>query len=472
MENPDLIELIKIHRNSDELNYSEVWKEGLFIFDTNVFLDLYRLPQSARKDLMGVLENPSFNSRIWIGFQVALEFLNNRYEAISDQKNKFTVVRGLVSQALTSQSETLENLRGELAKLKLKQRHSLINPDAFLTEKNINNSVKYLEEFLNELETLEKEQFDVNDHDNIKEFVLGLMQKHTGTALDKKELEETYKEGEKRYEKDVPPGYKDKKKEGSYFFQDKEYVRKYGDLLLWKEIIKKAQESCFKYMVLVTGDVKEDWWAEKRGKRLGPRKELLNEIYAAAPALEVFHMYDTSGFLQYAKDYLDSRIKESSINEAKDLIQQNRIARYEDNASLPYLPKVLRNAANQFGKNLRIGIGRSVYDLPFVDIEISALYSFILEIYSNAVIHSGDKYVGIQAKHLGEFVQLRFKSRKPANATSKFEGGNSIILRNEAGSGLAIIRNTLAHIGGSMLIKESEKFFVVELHLPIQREVT
>lgn len=324
MNDASFADLVKIHRNSDELDFKRIWSEGLFIFDANVFLDLYRLPQSARSDLMKIFANREFRRRIWTGFQVAIEFLNNRHEAISDQKNKFHTVKSLVEKAINEQREIIEDLRAELSELKLKKRHSLINPDIFLTRENIHRSLKYLEDFSVELERLEKEQFDVNEHDAIKEFVIQIFEACVGAGFDKYELGKIYDEGGKRYEKEIPPGFKDQKKKGSYFHQDKEYIRRYGDLVFWKELIKKAQEGKYRYIVLVTGDVKEDWWAEKRGRKLGPRKELLNEIYGASPELEVFHMYDTSAFLQYAKSYLDANIKESSISEAEDLIKSNR----------------------------------------------------------------------------------------------------------------------------------------------------
>jgi hypothetical protein len=115
----------------------------------------------------------------------------------------------------------------------------------------------------------------------------------------------------------------DIKKEGSYFFEDKEYVRKFGDLILWKEIIKVSNDKKLKYVVLVTGDVKEDWWEEKRGKKIGARKELLNEIYTQCPELDVFHLYNTSTFLKFAKEEIDKTIKDSSIIEALELINNN-----------------------------------------------------------------------------------------------------------------------------------------------------
>ncbi len=75
--------------------------------------------------------------------------------------------------------------------------------------------------------------------------------------------------------------------------------------------------------MLVTGDVKEDWWEEKRGRKIGPRKELLNEIYTTCENLEIFHMYNTSTFLKYAKQEIDEHIKDSSIEDARKLIILN-----------------------------------------------------------------------------------------------------------------------------------------------------
>ena len=58
-------------------------------------------------------------------------------------------------------------------------------------------------------------------------------------------------EGEKRYKKQIPPGFKDAK--------NKDGVRKYSDLIIWKEILKYAKTHQ-KDIIFVTDDVKADWW--------------------------------------------------------------------------------------------------------------------------------------------------------------------------------------------------------------------
>ena len=325
--------LKKIHRNNNQIDFKSIWNEGLFIFDSNVLLDLYRLPISAREDLFNVFQNEKFKDRIWIGFQVLLEFLNNRLTVISDQKNKFNQVKKMIESTILSYDESFKNLETDLKKLKLTQRHSLIEPEKYINEKNLNNSKTYLNEFIKYLDELEKQQFDVHDDDEIKEKVLKIFDGRTGKPFDKVALEKVFSEGVDRYRDKLPPGYMDIGKEEVYHYEDKKFIRKYGDLLLWKEIIEKCKTEKIKYAVLVTGDIKDDWWLKKRGKKLSARIELLNEIYSEVTNLNTFYMYDTSSFLQYAKREIDSNIKDSSITETKELIElsnQNRIISKEN----------------------------------------------------------------------------------------------------------------------------------------------
>lgn len=319
--------LKKIHRNKEDIDFKAIWSEGIFIFDSNVLLDLYRLPISAREDLFSVFQNEKFKDRIWIGFQVLLEFLNNRLEVISDQKNKFNQVKTLVDSTISEYEDSFSKLERELKKLKLAQRHSLIETEEHINQTNIRQGKNFLNEFISYLNELEKEQFDVNENDIIKDKVLDIFNNKVGESFDKKTLENIFKEGEERFKNNVPPGFLDSKKEGSYPYEDKKIVRKFGDLLLWKEIIEKCKLDNLRFAVLVTGDVKEDWWQKKRGMKLGARIELLNEIYTEAPLLDTFHMYDTSSFLMHAKQEIDNNIKESSITETKELIELSKTER-------------------------------------------------------------------------------------------------------------------------------------------------
>jgi hypothetical protein len=455
--------LIKTHRDPDQIDFTSLWKKATFVFDSNVLLDLYRLPESASNDLIEVLRDDGLRGRIWIGFQVILEFLNNRHEAISDQKNKFNTVRGLLEEAISQYDEVFTKLRTELGKLKLKQRHSLIDPDKFITEENIEKGRSFVEDFIGELSVLEGKQLDVNDLDQIKGVVLEIFDGKIGEGFTKKELDDIYKAGEKRYENNIPPGYKDKSKPGAYTVKDKEFPRKFGDLLLWTEIVRKAKTERLSDIVLVTGDVKEDWWLEKRGKKLGPRKELLNEIYADAPDLQTFYMYDTASFLTHAKSQLKVNIKDSSITQAKDLIEKSRLNRVASEEGLIYLPDIIKLTASRFD-GFKAGVGRSVLQLPPLKMKEIALYRGLAEIFDNVRHHGEQKYIGIQAKDRGEFVLLRFKNRvSPALASPEEMLAKSSRFQ---GAGLKEIQAAMSSEGIDVRTVRTDKSFTTELYIP------
>lgn len=451
--------LIRIHRDPEQLDFKKLWNEGVFVFDSNVLLDLYRLPVTARKDLISILESDKFKDRIWIGFQVILEFLNNRYEAISDQKNKFHSVRSILNDSLAQYVEMIDTLQSELNKLKLKQRHSLIDPEKHITDKNIDTGIKFIHDFLDNLDKLEKKQSDVDDADNIKEIVLKVFEGKIGSGFDKTKLQEIYKEGEKRYDNKIPPGYKDIKKEGAHIYEDREHVRRYGDLILWKEIIELGKASKPKYLVLVTGDVKEDWWFEKRGKKLGPRNELLNEIYTECPDLDTFFMYDTSTFLQYAKKELKLDIKESSIAETKELIELSRQDRIEDEEGFVSIPDMIREIASKIG-SIKAGLGNSVKNLPKLKINKQAFYVAFSEILINVIDHGMNNYVGVQAKDRDGMIMLRFRNVKKLQLRGEQE--NSLF----RGKGIEYVKATMHRENVDVHIVEDEKSFAIELYIP------
>lgn len=97
------------------------------------------------------------------------------------------------------------------------------------------------------------------------------------------------KEGEERYAKRVPPGYMDAKKtEGD----------KFGDLIIWKDMIAKAREAS-RPVIFISDDAKEDWWWLHRGRKLGPRPELVEEFREATDGQE-FLIYEFTNFLRVA----------------------------------------------------------------------------------------------------------------------------------------------------------------------------
>jgi hypothetical protein len=118
------------------------------------------------------------------------------------------------------------------------------------------------------------------------------------------------KEGQLRYENQIPPGYKDSRKKGN----------KFGDLVVWKQIIDYAKE-IKKPIILVSDEKKDDWWREFKGETLGPRPELIHEI-----KLETgmdFYMYKADQFIKYAKKHLGEDLDEEVFEEIKRIREED-----------------------------------------------------------------------------------------------------------------------------------------------------
>lgn len=71
--------------------YKKLWDECLFVFDTNVLLNLYRYSNETSKKLLEIISK--FSERIWIPYQVGKEYQENRLEVICTQENAYENVK-------------------------------------------------------------------------------------------------------------------------------------------------------------------------------------------------------------------------------------------------------------------------------------------------------------------------------------------------------------------------------------------
>jgi hypothetical protein len=138
----------------DELN--TLWKNCLFVLDTNVLLDLYRLPNAASNDLLKILKDPAVSGRLWIPFQAALEYQNNRLRVIGDQINRYGEVREALEKAEIEFKSVYSDLNEKLQQLQLKKRHSQIDPEKFINDNFWRSIIDPLKNFTQELDNLKK----------------------------------------------------------------------------------------------------------------------------------------------------------------------------------------------------------------------------------------------------------------------------------------------------------------------------
>jgi len=206
-----------------EEEFAELWKNCFFVLDTNVLLNLYGYDQKTRDEFLKVLG--IIKDRLWIPHQVALEFQENRLNKIREQNQK------------------LNNLRNTLDTIKSNLRNEIKKYPSIPYQDLLEETSSRFNSFLDNLQALKNQQPNVNDSDYIREQIDQLFNNKIGDSPSKIDLKDIYEEGKERYDKKYPPGYKDKdkSKEKPHLCNGLAFERQYGDLILWKEILKQVK---------------------------------------------------------------------------------------------------------------------------------------------------------------------------------------------------------------------------------------
>lgn len=265
----------------EEIDFSNLSNNTLVIFDTNTLLNIYRYSESTKNTLITAMEKISNN--IWIPYQVGLEFNLNRrivLEAMKKEKKAF-----------------LEDIENNFSKSLLEEAEKKLNSFTIYSKDAKENKREVINKLETKLNEMSVEVFkDVQEWTELINLDLDLVSQienlfkgKIGNSYNQHELNSKLENAEYRYENNIPPGYKDKDKKVKGVYEKTNYnglsfEKRFGDLIVWNQIIDKAKSEDFKKIVFVTDDVKEDWWYIVNGKTIGARAELKNELLREANA--------------------------------------------------------------------------------------------------------------------------------------------------------------------------------------------
>ncbi|WP_278398024.1 PIN domain-containing protein [Stutzerimonas kunmingensis] len=271
----------------------ELWDHSIFVFDTNILLNLYRYSDETRALFLKTLN--LLRDRVWIPYRVAEEYFGNRLTVIYEQQEEY------------------EKAVSDIQKIKAKLESSRQHP--FVSSETMKEVAASLEKTIVELNQNKATHNKRISADEIKDEISEIFDGRVGDSLDDSELEKIILEGVTRYEQKIPPGYSDIKKQGG----DSSLAsrsRPYGDLIIWKCIIEKSKQENSP-IIFVTDDGKEDWWLRFKGKTLGPRPELIKEFKEETNQL--FHMYLPERFLTLASEKAQEKPSEEMLEEIRDV---------------------------------------------------------------------------------------------------------------------------------------------------------
>jgi hypothetical protein len=402
---------------SDVDRAKEVWESPntLFIFDTNILRKLYSYAEQTREDFFALLE--AVSDKIWIPYHVALEFQRGRLSAIKEEKAIFRHINKSLDDI-----ETI--FKKDIAKLDLTTRLPKLARNTDTLYKDI---TKLITNYKKSVDYWDKKQICVRSHDSIRDKIDILFENKVGQPPESQDwLNDIYSEGKNRFENKTPPGFKDANKEHSkepYFeFSNLKYERQYSDLVIWKQIINHAKNENIENVIFVTNDLKEDWWytIDSGGeKRIGHDARLKEEICKESD-VKYFQIYDMIDFFKNAEQFLDIKINEESIQEAKQLqntiiskeISKEEYPLYAFSKSLhKSLIHSLFNDDTNKSHNMNIineisGLSKHYINEPLKHntTKIHLSPNYISKLYTNGLI-SADEYIEIMLKYKFETIE-------------------------------------------------------------------
>lgn len=271
--------------------------DHVIICDTNIYLGLYRSSPDYAAFALSCLQ--SVKEYVVLPHTVCVEFFRHHKELFDKWKSSIETAGDAAIKLLRKQKKSLKNTWGVLVSLHFPDADTNLD----VIEKKFSEIEAHMQEYFENhsfLDTLK----DGWDTDKVASFVQDCIE--SGQQMEPFSQYELYgicSEGEKRYKDSIPPGFKDTK--------GKDGIRKYSDLIIWKEILRYAA-SQRKNIIFVTDDAKADWWTIN-----GERKEFLPQLLqefdkktrtrskdgSSLPAMKIVPLISNDFFNAVSADY-------------------------------------------------------------------------------------------------------------------------------------------------------------------------
>lgn len=304
-------DLFRSYYDPTETDLEKLWNEGLFIFDSNVLLNAYSYSDRVRDQFFFVLSR--LQSRVWIPYQVALEYHRNRLRRINGMSGQRQALANSLKDSFESTFSALANASNE---------HRGVGVAGL--ELLIKEMQSIYQQISSAFAESEKSMGVLIDRDPVRQRFEALFATCIGPAPnDESEYRQLVEGGEARYKTRIPPGFADAEGKAKRGFIDHEivYEEKFGDLILWRQILNHLRVAGVQGAVFVTSDRKDDWW----DSNLRPHASLLSEGVDAIGNGE-FWMYTAAQFLEAANKYLGTEVTAETIKEVKEVSESHALA--------------------------------------------------------------------------------------------------------------------------------------------------
>ncbi|MFE1332648.1 PIN-like domain-containing protein [Streptomyces microflavus] len=266
------------YKTPTSADYGRLFESALVVVDTNVLINLYRSNERTRLDTFAVLNQ--LQDQLWVPYQVIAEFWRVRDlpSVKGHHRAKARAACAALDKTFRAFSDTNERW--------LKDVH--LDADEVAKGK-IKGYGERMQRVLEEAKQFIASQAEADALDGtasthtdpVLQNLEPLLRGKVGEPMPPAERTEALLEAKRRADASIPPGYAD--------FASKPDDQAAGDYIIWKQVIAQASMTG-QDVLLVTGDIKEDWWTPRSGQNLArPRSELQVEMRNEA-GVELFMM--------------------------------------------------------------------------------------------------------------------------------------------------------------------------------------
>ena len=360
-----------------EEDLSLLWKGGTFVVDANVLLQLYALPETTRNETLNVLGK--LKDRLWMPYQVAVEFQRNRIRAIGQSRDR-------VAKVIEPLKDSLARFEAAVADVQLEKRGLTEASDKMRQLLEVGRSV------IDDAQSALAGQVDLTGADPIRAAIGNLFAERIGSVPSQEKLDQWYAEAKERYKHKMGPGFDDaSKKDPTFKHGGVVYNKAYGDYVLWRQSIDYARSNDeVTDLVIVTEDKKPDWWLKYNDRMAGPHPELVSEVRSEAH-IDRFWMYDLEEFLQVARVQLEADVSETTLSDVADA---------SADAIVNFVSRVKRS------RETRASMGMSAETMQGYLKELHVMPQLHAAYYAAGVRSGTDGHwvVATDMRHLGKFI--------------------------------------------------------------------
>lgn len=243
----EIIDVDKYHSELSDIIIND--NEGSLVFiDTNILIWIYRLNSESFKEITFLFNDLSAKSKLIIPIWVVHEYnnlLNNNSELVFFPFKK-----------------RLKSLEVDI--MHLEEIGRLLADNEFCKKLGFINKREFIKEIKNESDSLIKKIHLLNEKNNFKtekrrEYIEKLIE-NTNSKIRIDQIISESTNFDFRFKHQIPPGFEDEAKSNN----------KYGDIIIWKDILLNCIQKSIKKCLFLSLDLKKDWV-------FSPQKLILNK---------------------------------------------------------------------------------------------------------------------------------------------------------------------------------------------------